>query len=170
MRNIPRSWKQGHDDAGARKDLRATLYRVSAEQAGTVVAGFLGRGISPDAIWQVLFDMAAELIMRQSSIVLLHAQTTANALHYAYRVCGNEQTQQLMLLQCGAFMAMFREMTEATRPDLSLEALQPLPLEGTGAEAIGEIFSGVRCNQGLQRRGARRACGARSYLRPSRLS
>jgi hypothetical protein len=32
-------------------------------------------------------------------------------------------------------------MTDATQPDLSLEALQPLPLEGTGGDAIGEIFS-----------------------------
>jgi hypothetical protein len=141
LRNIPLSWKQGRDDPGARAELHATLYRVSPEEAGTVVAELLRRGISPEAIWRVLFDTAAELIMRRPSIVLLHAQTTANALHYAYRVCGNEQTRQLMLLQCAAFMATFREMTDATQPDLSLEALQPLPLDGAGGDAIGEIFS-----------------------------
>jgi hypothetical protein len=141
LRNIPLSWKQGRDDPAARAELHAALYRVSPQEAGTVVAELLRRGISPEAIWRVLFDTAAELIMRQPSIVLLHAQTTANALHYAFRVCGNEQTRQLMLLQCAAFMATFREMTDATQPDLSLEALQPLPLEGTGGDAIGEIFS-----------------------------
>jgi hypothetical protein len=141
LRKIPRSWKQGRDDPGARTELHAALYGVSAEEAGTVVAELLQQGISPEAIWQVLFDTAAELLMRQPSIVLLHAQTTANALHYAYRVCCNEQTQQLMLLQCAAFMAMFRDMADATQPNVSLEALQPLPLEGTGVDAMGEIFS-----------------------------
>jgi hypothetical protein len=150
LRNIPRSWNQGRDDPGARTELHATLYRVSPEEAGAVVAEFLRRGLSPEAIWQVLFDTAAELIMHQPSIVLLHAQTTANALHYAYRVCSNEQTQQLMLLQCAAFIATFREMTDTTQPDRSLEALQPLPLEGAGVDAIGEIFSNLSAGHRLQ--------------------
>lgn len=148
LRNIPKSWNQGRDDPGARTELHATLFRVSPEEAGAAVAEFLQRGLSPVAIWQVLFDMAAELIMHEPSIVLLHAQTTANALHYAYRVCGNEQTQQLMLLQCAAFMATFREMAGTIRPDLSLEALQPIPLEGV--DAIGEIFSDLSAGQRLQ--------------------
>jgi hypothetical protein len=41
----------------------------------------LKQGISPETIWQVLFATAAELLVRQPSIVLVHAQTTANALH-----------------------------------------------------------------------------------------
>jgi len=107
LRNIPQSWNQGRDDLGARTELHATYIARRRKKAGAVVAEFLQRGLSPEAIWRVLFDMAAELIMHEPSIVLLHAQTTANALHYAYRVCGNEQTQQLMLLQCAAFMARF---------------------------------------------------------------
>jgi len=148
LRNIPQSWNQGRDDPGARTELHATLYRVAPEEAGAVVAEFLRRGLSPEAIWQVLFDVAAELLMHEPSIVLLHAQTTANALHYAYRVCGNEQTQQLMLLQCAAFIAMFREMTGTIQPDHGLEALQPLPLEGV--DAIGEIFSDLSTGHRLQ--------------------
>jgi hypothetical protein len=148
LRNIPQSWNQGRNDPGARTQLHATLYRVSPQEAGAVVAESLRRGLSPEAIWQVLFDIAAELIMHEPSIVLLHAQTTANALHYAYRVCGNEQTQQLMLLQCAAFIATFREMTGTIQPDLSLEALQPIPLES--ADAIGEIFSDLSAGQRLR--------------------
>ena len=150
LHEIPRSWKQGRDDPGARTELHAALYRVSAEEAGTVVAELLRRGISPEAIWQVLFATAAELLVREPSIVPLHAQTTANALHYAYRVCGNEQTQQLMLLQCAAFIVMFRDMVGVTRSDLGLGALQPLPLEGTGVEAIGEIFSDLSAGHRFQ--------------------
>ena len=157
LREIPRSWKQGRDDPGARTELHAALYRVSEQEAGKVVVELLRKGISPEAIWQVLFDTAAELIMRQPSIVLLHAQTTANALHYAYRVCGNEQTQQLMLLQCAAFIAMFRKLVETTHPDLNLEALQPLPLDRTSVDAIGEIFSDLSAGHRLQ--AARKSLG-----------
>jgi len=157
LREIPRSWKQGRDDPGARTELHAALYRVSEQEAGKVVVELLRKGISPEAIWQVLFGTAAELLMRQPSIVLLHAQTTANALHYAYRVCGNEQTQQLMLLQCAAFIAMFRKLVETTQPDLNLEALQPLPLDRTSVDAIGEIFSDLSAGHRLQ--AARKSLG-----------
>jgi len=154
---IPHSWKQGRDDPGARTELHAALYRVAEEEAGAAVVELLRRGISPEAIWRVLFDTAAELLMRQPNIVLLHAQTTANALHYAYRVCGDEQTQQLMLLQCAAFIAMFCKQVDATQADLSLEALQPLPLEHTSGEAIAEIFSDVSAGHRLQ--AARKSLG-----------
>jgi hypothetical protein len=82
--------------------------------------------------------------------VLVHAQTTANALHYAYRVCGDEQTQQLMLLQCAAFIAMFRTIVNATEPGFSLDALQPLQLDSTGVDSIAEIFTDVSAGHRLQ--------------------
>ena len=140
-REIPQSWKHGRDDAAARRELHAALYQVSEEAAGAVVVQLLRQGISPEAIWQVLFETAAELLMRQPSVVLVHAQTTANALHYAYRVCSNEQTQQLMLLQCAAFMALFRRLVNASQSGFTLDALQPSPLESTGVDAIAEIFN-----------------------------
>ena len=150
LREIPQSWQHGRDDTGARRELRAALYHVSEDAAGAVVVELLRQGISPEAIWRVLFDTAAELLVRQPSIVLVHAQTTANALHYAYRVCGHEQTQQLMLLQCAAFIAMFRTLVNATQPDFSLDALQPLPLDSTGVDSIAEIFTDVSAGQRLQ--------------------
>src|SRR5260370_33595259 len=80
----------------------------------------------------------------------LHAQTTANALYYTYRVCADEQTQQLTLLQCAAFIAMFRKLVSTTQPDISLEALQPLPLDSTAVDAIDEIFADVSAGRRLQ--------------------
>ncbi|HWX33694.1 MAG TPA: hypothetical protein VNZ53_40485 [Steroidobacteraceae bacterium] len=149
LREIPRNWKQGRNDPGARAELHAALYRVSEDESGTAVIALLRKGISPEAIWQVLFDTAAELLMHQPAIVPLHAQTTANALYYAYRVCADEQTQQLTLLQCAAFIAMFRKLVNTTRPDINLEALQPLPLDGTAVEAIDEIFAEVSAGRRL---------------------
>ena len=157
LHEIPQDWKQGRSDAGARAELRAALYRVSEDQAGKVVVALLRQGISPDAIWRVLFDTAAELLMHESGIVPLHAQTTANALYYAYRVCDDEPTQQLSLLQCAAFIAMFRKLVGATPPEIGLEALQPLPPETSGLDAIDEIFADVAAGRRLQ--AARKSLG-----------
>ena len=98
--------------------------------------------------------------MHEPGIVPLHAQTTANALHYAYRVCDDEQTQQLTLLQCAAFIAMFREMTRTTETDINLGKLEPLPTARKTANPLEEIFSDLSQGQRLQ--AARKSLG---YLR-----
>lgn len=157
LREIPQNWKQGRNDAGAQAELHAALYQVSEDESGKAVIALLRQGISPDAIWQVLFDTAAELLMHESGIVPLHAQTTANALYYAYRVCADEPTQQLSLLQCAAFIAMFRRLVGVTQPQIGLEALQPLPPETTGLDAIDEIFADVAAGRRLQ--AARKSLG-----------
>ena len=149
LREIPRNWKQGRNDPGARAELHAALYRVSEYESGTMVIALLRQSLSPEAIWQVLFDTAAELLMHETGILTLHAQTTANALYYAYRVCGDEQTQQLALLQGAAFMAMFRKLVNTSPPDIRLEALQPLALESTAVDAIDEIFAEVSAGRRL---------------------
>jgi hypothetical protein len=160
LHEIPQTWKHGRDDAGARAELRAALYRVSENDAGAVVIELLRQGVSAEAVWQVLFDTAAELLLQQPDIVPLHAQTSANALYYAYRICPDEQTQQMSLLQCAAFIAMFRKILGAAQPDPGLEALQPLPLRGTAGSAIDEIFTDVSAGERLQ--AARKSLG---YLR-----
>jgi hypothetical protein len=153
LREIPGSWRQGRDDPAARAELRSELYRVSEEEAGSVIITMLRQGISPDVIWQVLFDTAAEFMMAQPGIVSVHAQTTANALHYAYRICGSGETQQQLLLQCAAFIALFRNYTRASASDFNLEALQPLPLHRPGAGAIDELFADVSAGRRLEAAG-----------------
>lgn len=154
IQQIPRSWKQGHDDAGARVDFRAALYRVSPEDAGKTVVEMLQRGISPDALWQVMFATAAELLLHQSGIVPLHAQTTANALHYSYRVSDDEPTQQLALLQCAAFVAMFRAMTNTGEAAVNLQALQPQPLQRNARQQpLEEIFADLSIRRRMQAAG-----------------
>jgi hypothetical protein len=37
LREIPRNWKHGRNDPGARTELHAALYRVSEDESGTVV-------------------------------------------------------------------------------------------------------------------------------------
>jgi hypothetical protein len=125
----------------ARNEVRTALDRVSDADAGAAVIELLQRGVSQETIWQGLFDYAAELLMRAPSIVLVHAQTTANALHYAYRVCASEPTRQMLLLQAAAFVAMFSQMAGTAVPGSDLETLQPVAPHAQGREAVDEIFS-----------------------------
>ncbi len=160
LRQIPRSWRHGQrDSVGMRADFRAALYRVPAEEAGAVVVDLLRRAASPEAIWRVLFDTAAELLLLRPGIVSLHAQTTANALYYAYRTASDESTQQMMLLQCAAFVAMFRHLVNAGAR-LNLSQLQALPLTRPASEAHEEIFADLAAGRRLQ---ATRKC--LGYLR-----
>jgi len=146
---IPGNWRAGRDDPGARAELRQSLYRVSEDDAGDVVVQLLRAGISPDAIWQVLFGTAAELILHQPGIVQLHAQTTANALHYAFRVSEDVRTQQLMLLQCAAFIAMFRHMAGGSAQDLDLATLDAVSPHHCGEGALQEIFEDLAAGERL---------------------
>jgi len=143
LARIPGSWRRGREDAGARAALLQALRHTSDEDAGAVVAEQLEKGIAPITIWEALFAAAGELIARLPGIVPVHAQTTANALYHAYRVAGDEQTQQVVLLQCAAFASMFRRLVGDARSDLRLDALEPLPLEGAPDEAVDEVFSSV---------------------------
>jgi hypothetical protein len=81
-------------------------------------------------------------------------------LHYAYRVCDDEPTQQLTLLQCSAFIAMFREMTRTKETDINLGKLEPLSIARKTANPLEEIFSDLSEGQRLQ--AARKSLG---YLR-----
>ncbi len=138
---VPKTWKLGRRDDAARNELVRTLREVSELDAGRAVIDLLKGGVSTDSIWEALFATAAELVLRRPAVVPVHAQTSANAFHYAFRHARAETTQLLALLQSAAFMPAFRRGIANTRPDLRIDELEPLPASGNGAEALREAFS-----------------------------
>jgi hypothetical protein len=64
------------------------------------------------------------------------------------------------LLQCAAFIAMFREMTRTRETDINLGKLEPLPTARKTENPLDEIFSDLSEGQRLQ--AARKSLG---YLR-----
>jgi len=141
LASIPASWRRGRADAGARLALLQALRQSSEDAAGAVVVEQLRGGVGPATIWEALLAAAAELVVRRPGIVPVHAVTTANALHYAFRVASDDRTRQLVLLQCAAFVAMFSRIVDDARAELRLEAIEPLAHTGTPGEALDEIFS-----------------------------
>ena len=138
---IPKTWKQGRRDDAARNELVRTLREVSELDAGRAAIDLLKHGVSAESIWEALFATAAELVLRRPRVVPVHAQTSANALHYAFRHARAERTQLLALLQSAAFMPAFRRRVGNTRPDLRIDELEPLAVSGNGAEGLREAFS-----------------------------
>ena len=138
---IPRSWKRGRRDDAARNGFVRTLREVSELDAGRAAIDLLKRGVSAESIWEALFATAAELVLRQPRVVPVHAQTSANAFHYAFRHARAETTQLLALLQSAAFMPAFRRGVGDARADLRIEDLEPLSASSDGAEALREAFS-----------------------------
>jgi hypothetical protein len=82
-----------------------------------------------------------ELLMRQPGIVSLHAVTSTNALHFAYRTSADDETRKLLLLQNAAFLTLFRG-ARADGSAVKIDLFEPAPLKKK-EQAVGEIFEDV---------------------------
>ena len=138
---IPKTWMEGRRDDAARNELVRTLREVSELDAGRAVIDLLKHGVSTDSIWEGLFATAAELVLRRPTVVPVHAQTSANALHYVFRHARAPDTRLLALLQSAAFMPGFRRGVRHSRPDLRIEDLEPLPVSSNRADGLSDAFS-----------------------------
>ena len=113
-------------DNGASDELLETLRSGSDEDASKLVASALDKGVSPQSIWDGIFQSSGELILRQPGIISLHSATTANAIHFAYQTSGDDLTRRLLLLQGAAFLPLFRESARGRSPQLKEVNIQKL--------------------------------------------
>jgi hypothetical protein len=140
--SIRADWQAGQAQATAVTDLLQTLRQASTDDASEAVADQLNRGVAPQSIWDALFNSAAELMMRQPGIMAIHAVTTTNALHMAFRTATDDATRRLVLLQNAAFIPMFRGQPK-TKPATAIDQMAPGALAQTGPSAIDEIFADI---------------------------
>jgi hypothetical protein len=108
-KKIRPEWQDGKVDTAATEEFLHTLRSAFNDDCCEEVVEMLGRGVAPQSIWDALHVAAGELLMRQPGIVALHAVTTTNALSFAYKASGNDETRRLLLLQTAAFVPMFRD-------------------------------------------------------------
>lgn len=136
-------WLGGKPDDGATRDLLATLYAGSDEDACRQVTELINRGVAASSIWDALFVGAGELLTRQPGIVALHAVTSTNALRYAYEQSADDNTRRMLLLQNAAFVPLFRQAMQGRGrvADVRIDQVEPLALESTGDGAVSEIFA-----------------------------
>jgi hypothetical protein len=146
--DIGANWQFGKPSPEATADFLAALRTAKDSEACDKVVDLLTKKISPDSLWDALFLMAGELLMRQPGIVGVHCVTSTNALHFAYQTTGNDETRRMMLLQAAAFLPLFRQNMagRGQLADLKLDALEIAEPKKDAAEAITEIFDAVRPN------------------------
>jgi hypothetical protein len=139
--NIRGRLQPGKPDAGVTAEILATLRQASDEEACDKVVEQLNRGVGAQPIWDAFFLGAGELLMRQPGIVSLHAVTSTNALHFAYRTSADDETRKLLLLQNAAFLALFRGDRDSEKA-VKIDHFEPAPLKEKG-QAMREIFEEV---------------------------
>jgi hypothetical protein len=118
------------------------LRHASPDEASGKVVELLNRGVAPKSITDAFFAAAGELLMRRPGILSLHASTSTNALHFAFQNSANDETRRLLLLQNGAFLALFRGDANSLKP-LKLDEFQAAKAEKGSSPSLDEIFADV---------------------------
>ena len=143
---VRQGWMNGKVDEGATREMLEVLRAGSNNDACDKAVELIGRGVSPQSIWDALFVSAGELLMRQPGIVMVHTVDSTNALHYNFQATSDEGTKKLLLLQNCAFVPMFRGMVRGKVAELRIDDVKPLAL-GSPSGAIEEILSDVSTNR-----------------------
>lgn len=169
---IRKDWQDGKVDAGATKELLATLRQDSAADCCEAVVQMLNQGVSPQSIWDGLFVCGGELLMRQPGIVGLHTLTTTNAIHYAYQHAQLDETRRLLLLQNAAFLPLFRDAMVKRGKISDAELLKLEPAE-KDTVSLDDIFAKVSSDRDAAARAtlayAQDAQSADDFIRRARL-
>src|SRR5262245_15535207 len=114
---LPGDWAEGEGEAGLTKDLVALLRDGKGDEACELAVKRLTDGKArAGAVWDAVHLTAGELVLsskphnavRPVNSSALHATTAANALRYAFRASGKEDTRLLLTLQAVAWMDLYR--------------------------------------------------------------
>lgn len=142
---IHANWQEGTARSEATVELLAALRQSSSDEVCDRVVDLLNSGTAPQSIWDAFHLAAGELLMRQPGIVALHAVTSTNALHYAFRASGQDDTRRWLLLQNAAFLPLFRAamIVRGKIGDTQIDHLEAETQQAQGTDAVGDIFRTV---------------------------
>ena len=136
LKRVNANWQNGKE-TGASKQLLEVFRTGDEKTAPARVVEALNEGASIDAVWDSILSGAGELLMRKTGIVTLHAVTSANALHYAFKTVSDPQTRLMLLLQNASFVTLFRRA--ANEKSLSKELIDGID-KPSDTPALNEIF------------------------------
>ncbi len=146
--SIGAGWSVGKVDDGATTELLTALRGEGPREVADLVVQQLNRGISPISIFDAIHTGAAELLLRQSGIVALHAATTSNAMRFLFDNVGDDRTRRLLILQAAAFLPQFREgMRERGRvSDVKIVERLNEPRQDSSEVTLETILAAIRRN------------------------
>ncbi len=146
LEEIRATWNGGDNRRDTSAEMLAVFRSGTWDDASAKAVELINRGSSPQPLWDAMFHAASELLMRRPGIVSLHACTTVNALHYAFRHAGDDAVRRFLLLQCASFLPLFRGDAE-DNPRVSIDTFEPLPPGNGDGSPLDSIFGGLRANR-----------------------
>jgi hypothetical protein len=142
---LPGDWAGVQSDPGPTKEILALLHDGHTADACQLAVTQLVEGKArAGSLWDAVHLTAGELIMRESDTGNLggvHAVTSTNALHYAFRMCGRAETRLLILLQAVGSMGEFRNQMAPGLKDTSISRLTTLEIPRSEEAAAHEILA-----------------------------
>jgi hypothetical protein len=146
LEKLPGSWASDNADPAAARELFLLLREGKAEPACELAIKQLLHGVGAQSVWDAVHVATAELMVRHKSgwglaSRPLHANTSTNALHYAFRTCMNPRTRLLALLQAVAWAAGRTGDDPADLRDLKIAELPVAPVAAKAEDAVAEVFA-----------------------------
>ena len=107
---LPANWAEAVSNPGLTGELLARIRDRDSQSACELAIRELVAGkAQAGAIWDAVHLAGAEMLLCcQKNSEPLHANTVANALHYAFQVSERAETRLLVLLQAVGWMVLFR--------------------------------------------------------------
>jgi hypothetical protein len=140
-------WMVGKADPAATRTLLQVLRQGSPEDASAEVVKLLNWGVAPESLWDAVALSGNEMLIQSPGIVPIHAVTSANALHFIYGAAGDDTNRKLALLQAAGWQPLYRSRIKAPAA-LRIDALEPVSPEGSGEDAVADIFATVNQSRG----------------------
>lgn len=138
---------KGEGGGGAVAGLLEVLREGTADDASRAVLASSAQGADDADLWTAIFSAAGDLMVKQSKIVSVHANTTAQALHYAYRHASDLGTRRMILLQAASFMPLFCDLLGGNRRSLGIETLEASDLNVDSSSALEDIFETINVDR-----------------------
>jgi hypothetical protein len=143
---LPPTWAAGQPDPAATRELFALLREGKAEPACDLAVQQLLRGVGAQGLWDAVHLATAELMVRHKSgwglaSRPLHANTSSNALHYAFRTCTTPRTRLLALLQAVAWAAARTGGDLGDLRDVKIAELPAASVPAGAEDAVAEVFT-----------------------------
>ena len=147
LRKAPLGWAGGVPDRAATLELFAELRQGQSERACEVATRLLSAGHGAQSLWDGVHIAAAELLILHPSTIdmgtrPLHANTAANALHFAFHASTAPRVRLLILLQATAWAGDFVRvhLNDQVLKETSLFDLEGVGQPALARDAVQELF------------------------------
>jgi hypothetical protein len=143
---LPANWKEAEGNDRLTSDLLVLIREQKTDEACELAVEQLAAGkAKAGTIWDAVHLSAGEMFMcAQKNSEPLHANTAANALHYAFQASGQGETRLLIVLQAIGWMCLYRAALVRKnwlREPTHIDELTATKIPDRPDEAIEEILA-----------------------------